>query len=127
MNNDDDVYIQLLREARSQLSTEGITWDEFKAKIRSAKLGQHRERLFVKIYDQHPSRQLGGKVHMGIEAYMWLLQYEEFHHALEESKQARKEAGLALSVAVYGIAIGVVIGLGQLFLQVMDMVIKNSR
>ena len=119
-----DVYIKLLREARHQLSTEGITWDEFKAKIRSEGLGQHRERLYQKIYDQVPSQAFGGKAHMGIEAYMWLMQYEEFQHAVKESQNARKEAHLAMQVSVYAIIIGVVFGLGQMFLTVIELLAR---
>jgi hypothetical protein len=91
-----DVYIQLLELAREDLNKpEGITYDEFISRLGSFGIKQHPEVLYRKIYDA------GGKshAHMGIDAYMMLIEYEELRHSLEESRQARREAKWAIWIA----------------------------
>ena len=103
----EEIYINLLRQARRELdeSPEGITLDEFKARVKDYRLSLNRVTLFQDIYNNGHNANQGGRYHMCFDAYMQLIEYEEFHHALEESKQARKEAKIAIRFAVAAIVV----------------------
>lgn len=111
----EDIYVHLLRIAKAELTERpgGISYDEFIARIRASPLKQHPETLWRKIYDP------GGQnhSHMGFDAYMSLLEYEELKHALEESKQARKDSLVALKYARLAIYISIGIAVASIAAQ----------
>lgn len=103
-----DVYIQLLEMAREDLKKpEGITYDAFIKRLGSFGIRQHPEVLYKKIYDA------GGQshAHMGLDAYMMLIDYKELKHSLEESRQARREAKWAIWIASGAIAVQIALWL----------------
>lgn len=95
----DEIYIKLLQEAKQELTTDGTSFIEFDKKITLYKLKVHSRVLYTEIYSATAATN-DGKVHMNMQAYLSLLEYEELKHALESAKSAKKQARTAILVSI---------------------------
>ncbi|MGE0589718.1 MAG: hypothetical protein AB7O48_14170 [Cyclobacteriaceae bacterium] len=97
MDEPDDIYVFLLKKAKERLlKGESISYSEFKTEIRDIKGIEHPESLYRSIYSNHTIGEHG----MSLEAYFKLLEFEDLKLARADSRQARKEARIAIWVAV---------------------------
>lgn len=113
----EDEYIRLLKEIREHLrSDRPMTYDDFKQYLKQFKIKQHAGTLYRQIYN--PPGTGNHPMHMGLDVYMMLLEYDELKQAREDSKQARQEAKeatnwarRALIVSIVAIVVQIVIAI----------------
>jgi hypothetical protein len=108
MKDLDNIYVKLLKQARQDLeSNKPISFNDFRDKVPNL---TQQNRAFDEIYGHPSDGYTSNKVHfMTLEAYMKLLDHEELTHALEESRQARREAKWAMLAAVIAIVVQIVL------------------
>ena len=112
MNREEDIYIKLLKEAKEDFSQgKAITVSEFYNRFNAFYYGRSVDQTALAIIRHSTFGEIYGNVIGGseerylmtLEAYMRLLEYMELNHSLDESRQARKEANIALVVAIIAI------------------------
>lgn len=97
----EDDYIRLLKQAKDDLiNGKQIFYNDFKTRLEGSNLSEHAESIFVKIYRKEGSNPGSGKHIMNLDSYMMLQEYSELQLALSESKQARKEARVAIWISI---------------------------
>jgi|SRR5690606_37862956 len=100
----EDEYIRLLKDLRDKFrNDEPMALDGFKKYLKSYKIKQHPNSLYRKIFT--PAGVGNEPLHLGLDGYMMLLEYEELNHALKQSRQATR---YAITAIVISIAIGII-------------------
>ncbi|MEQ8423855.1 MAG: hypothetical protein RIA63_04035 [Cyclobacteriaceae bacterium] len=112
INTSDDSYISLLKMAREDLKNgEGIDLRKFSLRCKEFKLEGFALDLYRDIYNPEFPQTAGLRTNnfISLDAYLKLLQYDELNHSLKESRQARKEAKLAVYIAVVAVVVQIVL------------------